>query len=122
MTMEARMERMTTATARKYEVVEKDEDAQRRILSGLAECPEQGIAYMVMMAGEPMSVADIAQVLKLSDQWYIGRFDRGLVELEGNGLIREAEGGSCVDPCPELALQTPGSWPDPQHFCSTSTW
>lgn len=72
-----------------YEVVEKDKDIQYRILAGLVEDPLEGVAYLLMMSGEPLSSSEITGFLMLSDTWMTEKFDRAVVDLEVKGLIRE---------------------------------
>lgn len=72
-----------------YEVVEKNKDIQYRILAGLVEDPLEGVAYLLMMSGEPLSSSEITGFLMLSDTWMTERFDRAVVNLEVKGLIRE---------------------------------
>ena len=72
-----------------YQVVEKDKDVQYRILASLVEDPLEGVAYLLMMSGEPLSSSEITGFLMLSDTWMTAKFDRAVVDLEAKGLIRE---------------------------------
>ena len=72
-----------------YEVVERDKDGQYRILASLVEDPLEGVAYLLMMSGEPLSSSEITGFLMLSDTWMTAKFDRAVVDLEAKGLIRE---------------------------------
>ena len=74
----------------KYEIVEKDREARDSILSTLVETPTQGVAFLFLMAGEPMSAAEMVDFLSLSDSWFTQRFNSAVVELADKGLIREA--------------------------------
>ena len=73
----------------KYEVVEKDECAQDAIISTLVDNPTEGIAYMCLRNGTPMSATDIIQSLALSDSWFTEKFDQAVRALTHKGLIRE---------------------------------
>ena len=84
-------------TAKTYEIVEKDKDAQYGILSNLVETPTKGVAYMFMMQGEAMSASDITDFLMLSSSHHIQQFNDAVIELEVNGLIRKAEGDPADD-------------------------
>jgi hypothetical protein len=84
-------------TAKAYEIVEKNKDVQYGILSELVETPTKGVAYMFMMQGEIMSASDITDFLMLSSSHHIQQFNDAVVELEVNGLIREAEGDPADD-------------------------
>ena len=84
---QARKSREDMITNRKYEIVEKDKNAQYELLSALADNPAQQAVYLFMMAGEPLSSADIADFLRL---WLAGHFDKAFDELQLNGLIRSA--------------------------------
>ena len=75
----------------RYEIVEKDKDAQEAILSTLVREPTHGVAYMFMMTGEPLSATDITEFLSVSDAWLSGRFNDAVSELCHRGLIREIE-------------------------------
>jgi hypothetical protein len=74
----------------RYEIVEKDKEARDSILSTLVENPTQGVAFLFLMAGEPMSAAEMVEFLSLSDSWFTQRFNNAVAELAGKGLIREA--------------------------------
>ena len=74
----------------KYEIVEKDREARDSILSTLVETPTQGVAFLFLMAGEPMSAAEMVDFLSLSDSWFTQRFNSAVAELADKGLIREA--------------------------------
>ncbi len=74
----------------RYEIVEKDKEARDSILSTLVENPTQGVAFLFLMAGEPMSAAEMVDFLSLSDSWFTQRFNSAVVELADKGLIREA--------------------------------
>ena len=76
----------------KYVVVEKDEDTQDTILSTLVENPTQGIAYMCLRSGPPMSATDIIESLSLSDTWFTEKFNEAVSVLSEKGLIREVAG------------------------------
>lgn len=94
-------------TAKTYEIVEKEDGAQYGILGGLARSPVQGVAYLFMMAGDPVSAADITDFLTLSDERHIRQFNEAVVELEVNGLIMEAEDSSWTDtPCSTCLADT----------------
>ena len=77
-------------TTTRYEVAEKDKKTQDEILSTLVQQPAQGVAYMLMMAGEPLSATDITEFLSLSDAWLADRFNEAVAQLSERGLIREA--------------------------------
>ncbi|MEE8373891.1 MAG: hypothetical protein V3R87_09240 [Dehalococcoidia bacterium] len=105
-------------TAKTYEIVEKDEGAQYGILGGLARSPVQGVAYLFMMAGDPVSAADITDFLTLSDERHIRQFNEAVVELEVNGLIKKAEDSSWTDTTCSTCLadtdeQGVAAWPIP---------
>ena len=76
---------------RRYEVVEKDKDAQYRVLNGLVSSPAHGTIYMLLMSGEPLSTTDITSFLTLSDRLFTDQFQRAVVQLEADGLIRALE-------------------------------
>lgn len=73
----------------KYEVVEKDEVTRDSVLSTLIEQPTQGIAYMCLRSGGPMSATEIVDHLAISDKWFTEKFNLAVIELSGKGLIRE---------------------------------
>jgi len=75
-----------------YEVVEKDRIAQERVLSGLVDTPLQGVVYLFLMSGGPMSATEITGFLMLSDTWFINKFNEAVSELSKKGLITEAVG------------------------------
>jgi len=75
----------------RYEIVEKDTEARDKILSSLVDRPTQGVAFLSLMTGGPMSAADIVDFLSISDAWYAGLFDAAVKELAGRGIIREAK-------------------------------
>ncbi len=74
----------------RYEIVEKDKEARDSILSTLVDNPTQGVAFLFLMAGEPMSAADMVDFLSLSDKWFTERFNMAVQELSAKGLITEA--------------------------------
>jgi hypothetical protein len=73
----------------KYEVVEKDEDVQDAIISSLVDTPTQGIAYMCLRSGKPMSATEIIDTLALSDSWFTAKFNDAVRTLTDKGLIKE---------------------------------
>jgi hypothetical protein len=73
----------------RYEVVEKDEDTRDSVLSTLVEQPTQGIAYMCLRSGGPMSATEIVDQLAISDKWFTEKFNRAVIEISDKGLIRE---------------------------------
>ena len=78
----------------KYEIVEQDKRARERILSSLVDSPTDGIAFLFLMAGEPMSPSEITEFLCLSDAWYVSKFHDAFRVLAEKGLIREVEAES----------------------------
>ncbi len=77
-------------TTTRYKIVERDKETQDAILSTLVQQPTQGVAYMFMMTGEPLSVTDITSFLSLSDGWLTGKFNEAVSHLSDRGLIAEA--------------------------------
>jgi hypothetical protein len=77
----------------KYEIVEKDGEAQDEILSHMM--PRhliQGIAYFCLVeSGNAMSPNDMTEFLGVSDSWYTERFEEAVNRLVEKGLIRETD-------------------------------
>jgi hypothetical protein len=87
----------------KYGVVEKDRNVQDVIPASLVEHPIEGVAYLFLMNGGPISAADITTFLTVSDTWLTEQFDNAVVQLEVNGFAKKAEDGA-TDPLEQVVL------------------